>query len=127
MQKLPFLLMSVAVSGAMAMVGIVPKAYAQSQTGVSLSCGTNFCQASVSSPGSPLPFTYSWSYTGTAHLVAPFSCNGRLQQHSGSCRFLCQQPYSDHITMHVSVSDANGAFLGSASANAICDGSAGDG
>lgn len=121
MQKLPFLLASVVVSSAMAMIGVVPKAQAQSQTGVALSCTTNYCQASVTSPGSPLPFTYNWSYTGTAHLSAPFGCNGRRLSHGGSCSFFCVQPYSDRITMHVGVSDANGAYVGEASANAVCD------
>ncbi|MFK2930297.1 hypothetical protein [Dyella agri] len=127
MQKLPFLLLSIVATGAVATFGVIPKAHAQSQTGVALSCGTNICQATVTSPGSPLPFTYNWSFSGIAHLAAPFSCNGKLLQHSGSCRFQCLQPYSDRITMHVSVSDANGAYLGDASANAVCNGSVGDG
>lgn len=126
MQRTSFAAASMVALVALGMSSFAPVAHAQS-TGVALSCGTNYCQASASSPGSPTPFQYTWSYTGTAHLSAPFACNanGPLG-HKSSCTFHCYIPYQDHITMHVSVVDAAGGFVGDASAAAICDGSPGD-
>jgi hypothetical protein len=126
MQKLSFMLASVVAFTGLVLVSVAPAVHAQS-TGVALSCGTNFCQATASSPASPTPFQYTWSYTGTAHLSAPFRCNndGPLG-HKSSCGFRCYQPYQDHITMHVNVVDAAGTFIGDASAGALCNGSIGD-
>jgi len=125
MQKAPLALGLFVASCALGMSVVSPRAEAQT-TGVALSCGTNYCQASASSPGSPTPFKYTWSYTGTAHLSSPFTCNanGPLG-HKSSCTFHCYVPYEDHITMHVSVVDAAGTYIGDASAAAICDGSTG--
>ena len=126
MQKLPFMLASMILSGTLSLVVMVPTAHAQS-TGVALSCGTNYCQATASSPGSPTPFQYDWTYSGTAHLSAPFACDGNgLLGHKASCSFHCNQPYQDHITMHVTVADASGAYIGEATAGALCNGSVGD-
>lgn len=111
---------SLIVVGGLAMAASVP-VHAQSQTGVALNCGTNFCEAAVSSPASPQPFKYSWSYTGIMHSNGPLRCGTRIS----TCGFYCNIPYSDRITMHVSVADANGARVGTASANAVCDGSVG--
>ncbi len=123
MQKLPSMLASVLLSGTFGVFAMVPSAHAQSSS-VTLSCDTNFCQASATSPNSPTPFQYNWTYTGIAHLTAPFACdkNGLLG-HKSTCSFTCYQPYQDHIIMHVTVSDATGAYIGDASSGAICNGS----
>ena len=126
MQKLPSLLASIVLSGAFGLWATAPAAHAQS-AGVALSCGVNVCDATASSPGSPTPFVYNWSYTGTAHLNSPFHCNNSgLLGHKAQCTFQCLQPYEDHITMHVTVLDAAGAYIGDASAGAICNGTPGD-
>ena len=119
MQKKVILSVATLALGALAFGA--PVAHAQSSSSVTLDCGNNYCMASASSPSSPTPFSYNWSYSGLAHMTHPLNCNGRFG--GSSCTFLCYQPYEDHITMHVSVADANGALIGSASANAICNGS----
>jgi hypothetical protein len=120
------MLASMILSGGIALFATVPAVHAQS-TGVSLSCGTNYCQASASSPGSPTPFRYNWSFSGIAHLTAPFACDkDGLLGHRPTCMFHCYQPYQDHIIMHVTAVDATGAYIGEASAGALCNGSIGD-
>lgn len=125
MQKLPFMLASTIVSAAFGLVGMVPTAHAQS-TGVALSCDTNYCEATASSPGSPTPFRYNWSFSGIAHLSSPFGCDSNgLLGHRATCSFHCYIPYQDHIIMHVTVMDAAGTYLGEASSGALCNGSVG--
>lgn len=126
MQKLPSMLASIVLSGMFGLFTMTPAAHAQS-TGVALSCGVNVCDATAMSPGSPTPFTYNWSFSGTAHLSAPFHCNNSgLLGHKAECTFQCLQPYQDHIIMHVTALDATGAYIGEASAGAVCNGSPGD-
>jgi hypothetical protein len=126
MQKLPSLLASIVLSGVFGLFAVASAAHAQS-TGVALLCGVNVCDATATSPGSPTPFTYNWSFSGTAHLSAPFHCNNSgLLGHKAECTFQCLQPYQDHIIMHVTALDATGAYIGEASAGAVCNGSPGD-
>lgn len=100
------------------------KVHAQSTVG--LNCGTNSCQAVVSSSGAATPLQYAWSFTGTAHFVTglngktPFTVCNRFK--TSACNFVCYVPYQDHITVHVSVADKNGVYIGDASAGAICNG-----
>ena len=125
MQKLPSMLASIVISGASSLFAWAPQVQAQSAA-VALSCGVNVCDATASSPGSPSPFQYDWSFSGTAHLSSPFHCNnaGPLG-HKAECTFQCFQPYQDRIIMHVTVLDAVGTYIGEASAGAVRNGSAG--
>jgi len=126
MQKLPSMLASIVLSAAaFGLSTLAPAVHAQS-TGVALSCDVNVCNATATSPGSPTPFVYDWSFTGTAHLAAPFHCNNSgLLGHKAQCSFQCLQPYNDHIIMKVTVLDATGAYIGDASSGAICNGTPG--
>jgi hypothetical protein len=97
------------------------------QSSVGLACGTNHCESSIIGTGIAAQFKYTWSFTGAAHFVpspggSPIDTCNRLN--ASACRFTCYQGYRDNIAVHVNAVDGNGSFLGDASANAICDGSA---
>lgn len=108
--------------GGLGMSVFSPRTEAQA-TGVALSCVTNYCQAAVR--GLPRRSSTRGHSPGKAHPRSPFTCNSDgLLGHKSSCVFHCYTPYQDRITMHVSVADASGAYIGDASAAAICNGSA---
>lgn len=89
--------------------------------GVSLSCsgGSNFCYASVSSPGSPTPFNIYWGYNyspGSPHVsvVVPANC-----EDDDFCIFRC--PRGDtFLTVSITVTDANNNPIGNASDELYC-------
>jgi len=125
MQKLPSMLASILVlSGALG-IGAMAPAHAQTAS-VGLTCDVNICQASAVSPGSPTPFVYNWSYTGVMHLSSPFRCDSTGPMgHKATCMFQCYQGYQDRVMMNVTVVDAAGALIGTASSGAVCNGTTG--
>lgn len=99
---------------------------AHAQSSVQLACTPNSCQANATGTGIVTPVKYSWSFTGVAHLIprpgghtAFDTCN---RFGGPSCNFMCYAPYQDRIVVNVSAVDANGSFIGNASAATICNG-----
>ncbi|WP_430390805.1 hypothetical protein [Dyella sp. 20L07] len=90
----------------------------QAQSGsVGLDCsGSDICNVmSVSSPGSPLPLHYAWSFnSNNTDAIYPANCTDR-----DGCMFYCPKR-PGRIQVSVTVSDANYQFIGSASTMASC-------
>lgn len=77
---------------------------------VSLFCASSVCSASVSSPSSPTPFSYTWGWVyapGAPHVpvTIPTMCDGTL-----FCTFVCNTNTTLHVTF--TARDANDALIG---------------
>ncbi|MCK9538702.1 hypothetical protein [Dokdonella sp.] len=89
---------------------------------ISLNCTPGLCIVGVDTTNVDLPIDYAWNIdVGTHNVLFPHPCEGRK-----TCMFICPEaddpiyPVAFPASVDVTVRDANGGVLGSASTITSC-------